>query len=75
MPMSDPLNVSISPNAINNEWCISPIGGITNPAINSRTPNAHRTTDNISCNLFIILFLAGSNISYALRARNLINLI
>ena len=53
--MSDPLNVSISPNAISTLWCISPIGGITNPAINSRTPNAHRTTDNISCNLFIIL--------------------
>ena len=32
MPISEPLNVSISPNAINSEWWISPSGGQQKPA-------------------------------------------
>ena len=56
MPMREPEKVRISPKAISTLWCISPIGGITNPAINSRTPNIHRTVDNISCTFFISVF-------------------
>ena len=55
MPIKLPLKVSISPKAMRTEWWISANGGAMNPAINSRTPNAHRTTDNISCIFFIIL--------------------
>ena len=57
MPMSEPLKVSISPKAMSTLWCTSAIGGQRKPAIKNRTPNAHRTTDNISCNLFIILLV------------------
>ena len=48
MPMSEPENVSISPKAINSEWCISPIGGVTNPAVSMRHPKTHKTTDNVN---------------------------
>ena len=56
MPMSEPENVNISPNAINSEWCISPIGGVTNPATNSKTPNTHRLTAKSNCTFFMIAF-------------------
>ena len=48
MPMSEPENVNISPNAINSEWCISPIGGVTNPATSNVHPKAHITIAVIS---------------------------
>ena len=48
MPMSDPLNVNISPNAINSEWCISPRGGVTNPATSIVQPKMHNATAVIS---------------------------
>ena len=44
MPISDPLNVNISPNATSTLWWISPIGGITNPAISNVQPKPHITT-------------------------------
>ena len=44
MPISDPENVSISPNAISTLWWISPIGGITNPATSNVQPKLHITT-------------------------------
>ena len=53
MPMSEPENVNISPNAINSEWWISPTGGVTNPATNSKTPNPHRLIDKINWTFFI----------------------
>ena len=55
--MREPLKVSISPKAMSTLWWISASGGQRKPAIKNRTPNAHRTTDNISCNLFIILLV------------------
>ena len=48
MPMSEPENVSISPNAINSEWCISPTGGVTKPATSNAHPKAHITIAVIS---------------------------
>ena len=57
MPIKLPLKVSISPKAMSTLWWISASGGQRKPAIKNRTPNAHRTTDNISCNLFIILLV------------------
>ena len=57
MPMSEPENVNISPNAINSEWCISPIGGVTNPAVSMRHPKTHKTTDNVNCTFFMIAFV------------------
>ena len=41
MPMSEPENVSISPKAIKMEWCISPVGGVTNPATSIAHPKVH----------------------------------
>ena len=48
MPMSDPLNVNISPNAINSEWCISPTGGVTKPATSNAQPKLHITIAVVS---------------------------
>ena len=51
--MSEPENVNISPNAINSEWWISPIGGVTNPAMSNAQPKVHIATAKINCNRFI----------------------
>lgn len=48
MPMSEPENVSISPNAISSEWWISPIGGVTKPATSIVQPKMHNATAVIS---------------------------
>ena len=48
MPTSEPENVSISPNAINSEWWISPTGGVTNPATSIMHPKVHITIAVIS---------------------------
>ena len=48
MPIKLPLKVSISPNAINSEWWISPIGGVTNPATSNVHPKMHITIAVIS---------------------------
>ena len=56
MPMSEPENVNISPNAINSEWCISPIGGQRNPHASNTQPNPHRLTAKNNCTFFMIAF-------------------
>ena len=48
MPMSEPENVNISPNAINSEWCISPTGGVTKPATSNAQPKLHITIAVVS---------------------------
>ena len=48
MPIKLPLKVSISPKAINSEWWISPIGGVTNPATSNVHPKMHITIAVIS---------------------------
>ena len=52
--MSEPENVSISPNAINSEWWISPIGGVTNPAMSNAHPKVHIVIAMINCKRFIM---------------------
>ena len=48
MPMSEPENVNISPNAINSEWWISPTGGVTNPATSIVHPKMHNAVARTS---------------------------
>ena len=67
MPMSEPLKVSISPKAIRSEWCISPNGGQTSPAVSNAHPKVHIAVAIMSCKRFIQMC---DYISYALRARN-----
>ena len=56
MPMREPLNVSISPNAINNEWCISPTGGEQKPAMSNAHPKVHIVIAMINCKRFIMRY-------------------
>ena len=55
MPMSEPLKVRISPNAIRTEWCISPNGGQQKPAMSKTPPKTHSPTDNINCTFFMLV--------------------
>ena len=48
MPIRLPAKVSISPKAMSTLWCISPMGGITNPATSNAPPKEHITTAVIS---------------------------
>ena len=66
MPMSEPENVSISPKAINSEWCISPIGGQRKPHASNTQPNPHRLTAKSNCTFFMIAFVFHSHGSYGL---------
>ena len=54
MPISEPLKVSISPKAIRSEWCISPNGGQTSPAVSNAHPKAHNANAVNSCKRFIV---------------------
>ena len=54
MPISDPLNVNISPKATSTLWWISPTGCTTNPATIIAHPKMHNDVARISCRRFII---------------------
>ena len=54
MPMSEPENVNISPNAINSEWWISPTGGVTKPATSNAQPKLHITIAVVNCKRFMV---------------------
>ena len=60
MPMSEPLKVSISPNATKTEWCISANGGQRKPANNSRHPNPHSIIATINWKFFFMISLSFS---------------
>ena len=54
MPMSEPENVNISPNAISSEWWISPTGGVTNPATSIVHPKMHNAKAVVNCKRFML---------------------
>ena len=66
MPMSEPLKVSISPKAIRSEWCISPNGGQTSPAVSNAHPKVHIAVAMMSCKRFMLIEVRGGG--SALRA-------
>ena len=66
MPMSEPLKVSISPKAIRSEWCISPNGGQTSPAVSNAHPKVHIAVAMMSCKRFMLIEVRG--VGSALRA-------
>ena len=65
MPMSEPENVSISPNAINSEWWISPTGGVANPATSNAQPKLHITIAVVNCKRFMLTGLQSPHASSA----------
>ena len=66
MPISEPLKVSISPKAIRSEWCISPNGGQTSPAVSNAHPKVHIAVAMMSCKRFMLIEVRGGG--SALRA-------
>ena len=65
MPISEPENVSISPNAINSEWWISPTGGVTNPATSIVHPKMHNAKAVVNCKRFMLTGLQSLHASSA----------
>ena len=65
MPISEPENVSISPNAISSEWWISPTGGVTNPATSIVHPKMHNAKAVVNCKRFMLTGLQSPHASSA----------
>ena len=63
MPISEPENVSISPNAISSEWWISPTGGVTKPATSNAQPKLHITIAVVNCKRFMVISLQSPHAS------------
>ena len=63
--MSEPENVSISPNAINSEWWISPSGGQQKPASSIVHPKMHNAKAVVNCKRFMLTGLQSPHASSA----------